>query len=229
MPAAPDDNHAAHMDGIYRYQRSIYDASRKFYLLGRDALLDGLKPPAGARVLEVGCGTGRNLILAARRYPLVRFYGFDISKLMLETAQANINKAGMASRIKLAQGDASNFNPDAVFGLPTFERVYISYAVSMIPPWRLALEQALNAVGPGGSLHVVDFGQQTGLPPWFKSGLHAWLAKFTVEPRAELEAELAMLAKRTGSTLSFQHLYRDYAHLAVVTKPDAAPLLKPAS
>ena len=218
MAAAPDD-HAAHMDGIYRTQRYIYDATRKYYLLGRDRMLEGLTPPTGARVLEAGCGTGRNLILAARRYPLVRFYGFDISKMMLETAQANITRAGMASRIRLAQGDASNFNADAMFGLPTFERVYISYALSMIPPWREALEQAFNAVGPGGSLHVVDFGQQGGLPPWFKSGLHAWLAKFTVEPRAGLEAEMTALAKRTGATLAFQHLYRDYAHLAVMTKP----------
>ena len=194
MAVPSGDDHAAHMDGIYRYQRSIYDATRKFYLLGRDRMLDGLKPPTGARVLEVGCGTGRNLILAARHYPLVRFYGFDISKMMLETAAKNIARAGMASRIKLAQGDASNFNADAMFGLPTFERLYISYAVSMIPPWQAALEQALAAVGPGGSLHVVDFGQQSELPPWFKAGLHGWLAKFTVEPRAGLEAELSALA-----------------------------------
>lgn len=214
--------HADHMDGIYRYQRYIYDLTRKFYLLGRDQMIGGLQPPTGARVLEVGCGTGRNLILAARRYPLVRFYGFDISQMMLETAAANIERAGLKSRIKLAQGDASNFNAEEMFGIPTFERVYISYAVSMIPPWKEALAAALNAVGPGGSLHVVDFGQQAALPAWFKGGLHAWLAKFSVEPRAELEAELSALAKQSGATLSFQHLYRDYAHLAVVTKPEKA-------
>jgi len=220
--AAELDPHAAHMDGIYRHQRYIYDATRKFYLLGRDRMIEGLQPPTGARVLEVGCGTGRNLILAARRYPLVRFHGFDISKMMLETAQANIDKAGLKSRIRLAQGDASNFNADAMFGIPTFERVYISYAVSMIPPWREALTQALAAVGPGGSLHIVDFGQQVDLPGWFKGGLQGWLAKFSVEPRAELEAELNALAQRTGASLKFQHLYRDYAHLAVITKPDVA-------
>lgn len=222
MGESRGETHADHMDGIYRYQRSIYDLTRKFYLLGRDRMIEGLQPPTGARVLEVGCGTGRNLILAARRYPLVRFYGFDISKMMLETAASNIEKAGLKSRIRLAEGDASNFDPEAMFGLPTFERVYISYAISMIPPWREALAAALDAVGPGGSLHVVDFGQQTELPAWLKGGLHAWLAKFSVEPRAELEAELAKLARQAGATLSFQHLYRDYARLAVVTKPEKA-------
>lgn len=220
--AGETETHAAHMDGIYRTQRYFYDATRKYYLLGRDRMIEGLQPPTGARVLEVGCGTGRNLILAARRYPLVRFYGFDISKMMLETAAANIEKAGLKSRIKLAQGDASIFDTDAMFGIPTFERVYISYAVSMIPPWREALAQALKAAGPGGSLHIVDFGQQAGLPSWFKGGLHAWLAKFSVEPRADLEAELLKLAQQAGATLDFKHLYRDYAHLSVVTKPEKA-------
>ena len=60
-------DHRAHMDGIYRYQRYIYDLTRKYYLLGRDRLLADLEPPDGGTILEIGCGTGRNLVLAARR------------------------------------------------------------------------------------------------------------------------------------------------------------------
>jgi S-adenosylmethionine-diacylgycerolhomoserine-N-methlytransferase len=216
-----NDSHADHMDGIYRYQRYVYDATRKFYLLGRDRMLDQLKPPPGGTVLEVGCGTGRNLILAARRYPSARFYGFDISKMMLETAAANVATAGLSDRITLAQGDASNFSGALLFRVTAFDRVYISYAVSMIPPWTAALDQAYAAVAPGGEVHIIDFGQQTELPSWFRAGLHAWLAKFSVEPRASLEDELKAIAKRTGGQLAFTHLYRDYAHLAVLTKPAA--------
>ncbi len=61
------------MDRIYRHQRHIYDLTRKYYLLGRDALIRDLAPVPGDTVLEIGCGTGRNLILAARRYPDARF------------------------------------------------------------------------------------------------------------------------------------------------------------
>ena len=219
--AGSPDTHAALMDGIYRYQRHIYDASRKFYLLGRDAMVEGLQPPAGGSVLEAGCGTGRNLIMAAKRYRDAQFYGFDISQMMLETAQANVDGAGLSKRVVLAQGDASAFSGEAMFGVAAFDRVYISYAVSMIPPWQAAIAQAFAAVKPGGSLHIVDFGQQAELPGWFKAGLHGWLAKFTVTPRAELEAELTALAARTGARLEFKRLYRDYAQLAVVTKADA--------
>ena len=73
--SAGDSDHRAHMDGIYRYQRYVYDATRKYYLLGRDRMLDDLQPPADGSILEIGCGTGRNLVLAARRYPIARLYG----------------------------------------------------------------------------------------------------------------------------------------------------------
>jgi S-adenosylmethionine-diacylgycerolhomoserine-N-methlytransferase len=218
MGTSPGD-HADHMDGIYRYQRYIYDLTRKFYLLGRDRMVEGLAPPVEGTVLEVGCGTGRNIIVAAKRYPKAKFYGFDISRMMLETAQANIARAGCADRVTLAQGDASAFSSQGLFGVSAFDRVYISYAVSMIPPWQASLEQALAAVKPGGSLHVVDFGQQADLPGWFRAGLHAWLAKFSVEPRSALETELEMLAGREGARLRFEHLYRDYAQLGILTKP----------
>lgn len=213
------DDAGQHMDGIYRYQRYIYDVTRKYFLLGRDTLLDAMDPPAGGTVLEVGCGTGRNLIQAARRYPNTQVYGFDISTMMLETARANIESAGLSDRIKVAEGDATNFSSEELFGVSGFDRVFISYSLSMIPPWREAIAQGLNAVKPGGSLHIVDFGQQARLPGLFKKGLNAWLAKFSVEPRADLEQELQALANKTGCQLKFERILRDYAHHAVVSKP----------
>ena len=71
LPPSPafKANHAELMDGVYHWQRHIYDLTRKYYLLGRDRLIDGLEVPQGGTVLELGCGTGRNIILAARRYP----------------------------------------------------------------------------------------------------------------------------------------------------------------
>jgi S-adenosylmethionine-diacylgycerolhomoserine-N-methlytransferase len=207
------------MDAIYRYQRYIYDASRKYYLLGRDSLLDELAPPPGGTVLEVACGTGRNLIQAARRYPDARFYGFDISGAMLDTARRAIARKGLADRITVSEGDATAFSGKALFGVERFDRVFISYALSMIPPWRGALDQALGAVAPGGRLHIVDFGEQEGYPRWFRATLRAWLHKFSVEPRAELEAELERLAAQSGTRLTLKRLYRDYARGAVLEKP----------
>ena len=213
------DTAAGHMDAIYRTQRHIYDLTRKYYLLGRDRLIAGLDPPAGGTVLELGCGTGRNLIVAARRYPAARFFGIDISEEMLITARANVRKAGLVDRIRLAQGDASCVDTGAAFGEPAFDRVFISYALSMIPPWRETAAHAMALVKPaGGSLHVVDFGGQSGLPGWFGAGLRGWLAKFSVSPREDLEPVLAEVARGAGARLEFSRLYRVYARAAVVRR-----------
>jgi S-adenosylmethionine-diacylgycerolhomoserine-N-methlytransferase len=207
------------MDKIYRRQRHIYDFTRKFYLLGRDELIDGLAPPAGARVLEIGCGTGRNLIRAARLYPKIRGYGIDISEEMLTTARANIFRSGLDSCISVARGDATNFDPRALFGVEAFDRVFVSYALSMIPPWREALQHAGALVAPGGSLHIVDFGDQRDLPAAFRASLRRWLKMFCVEPRATLEAELRALAQARSLDLNFAPLYRRYAFLAALKSP----------
>jgi S-adenosylmethionine-diacylgycerolhomoserine-N-methlytransferase len=204
------------MDGVYRWQRHIYDITRKYYLLGRDRLIADLAPPPGGTVLEVGCGTGRNLIAAARRWPNARFYGFDISSVMLETARANIAKAGLSDRITLALGDATAFDAQAMFGVARFDRVFFSYALSMIPDWRAAITAGLAAMAPGGRLHVVDFGQQERLPGWVRAVLWRWLALFHVTARDSLRADLEAAAP---GRVRFTPLYRGYAWLMHAESP----------
>ncbi|POF34795.1 class I SAM-dependent methyltransferase [Roseibium marinum] len=211
------------MDGVYRRQRHFYDLTRKYYLLGRDLLIDELQPPAGGTVLELGCGTGRNLIAAARRYPQARFYGLDISRQMLDTAQTNIDKAGLTDRIVLVEGDAANPAATDPLGVPAFDRVFYSYTLSMIPIWREALAAGTNRLKDTGRIHVVDFGQQARLPGWFRTLLFAWLKSFHVTPRAELEAELQSLAGKTGTELKVRNLYRGYAQYAELRKAVTGP------
>lgn len=209
-------NHAELMDGVYRWQRHIYDLTRKYYLLGRDRLIDGLDVPQGGTVLELGCGTGRNIVLAARRYPEARFFGLDISAEMLETASAAIAREGLSGKVSLARGDATDFDARALFGIERFDRVFVSYSLSMIPGWGRTVSAALAALAPGGSLHVVDFGQQEGLPRWFRALLRGWLRKFHVTPRATLRDVLESESQRAGATFRFRTLYRGYAYLGVI-------------
>ncbi|RUW75250.1 MULTISPECIES: class I SAM-dependent methyltransferase [unclassified Mesorhizobium] len=209
-------SHAELMDGVYRWQRHIYDLTRKYYLLGRDRLISGLDVPPGGTVLELGCGTGRNIILAACRYPEARFFGLDISAEMLETASAAIARENLSGRVALARGDATDFDAGALFGVARFDRVFVSYSLSMIPGWEKTVSEALAALAPGGSLHVVDFGQQEGLPRWFRALLRGWLKKFHVTPRETLREVLESESRRTGASFHFRTLYRGYAWLGVI-------------
>ena len=142
-------SHASLMDGVYRHQRHIYDLTRKYYLLGRDRMLAGLDVPLDGTVLELGCGTGRNIVLAARRYPAARFFGLDISAAMLETAAANLARESIAGRATLAQGDATDFDAPKLFGRQRFDRVFISYALSMIPGWEKSDRPGAAVAGAG--------------------------------------------------------------------------------
>jgi S-adenosylmethionine-diacylgycerolhomoserine-N-methlytransferase len=211
--------HAERMDAVYRGQRHIYDLTRKYYLLGRDRLIARLDPPAGGTVLEVGCGTARNLIVAARRWPDAHFYGLDISDEMLTTARAKVAKAGLADRITLARADAASFDPKALFGLATFDRVFMSYTLSMIPPWEAAIAQAAAALAPGGRLSIVDFGQQEALPAAWRRLLFAWLGKFHVSPRANLRAALDEVAAAHGLFGRTASLHRGYTCAADLYRP----------
>jgi S-adenosylmethionine-diacylgycerolhomoserine-N-methlytransferase len=204
------------MNRIYRRQRHIYDVSRKWFLLGRDRLIEDLRPGAGAAVLEIGCGTGRNLIVAAQRYPNAQFFGIDVSTNMLTSAIEAIGQAGLSSRVRVAHADATAFDPLALFGRPRFERIMISYSLSMIPGWHAALDVALSLLASGGRLQVADFGGQEGLPGWFRTLLRAWLAHFHVTPRDTLEARLSSLTVCTGAKLVIERPYRGYVQYALV-------------
>ncbi len=213
---------SALMDNIYRRQRHFYDVTRKYYLLGRDRLIAELAPPEGGIVLEIGCGTGRNLIKAAKRYPHALFYGLDISAEMLITARAEIKRAGLTDRVKVAQADATQFDPVDLFNRPRFDRVFFSYSLSMIPDWEGALTQGYTVTAEGGRLVVVDFGEQKRLPRWFRRLLTWWLTLFHVAPRTDLGPAL----ERFGAT-ELKPIYRDYARIAEVPRNrDAHPIAK---
>lgn len=216
---APDlSDHGERMDAVYRTQRHFYDLTRKYYLLGRDRMIARLDARPGMNVLEIGCGTGRNLIEVARRYPATMLAGLDISSAMLESAQAATAKAGLDDRIILKQADASDFVATQPFGSRSFDRVFLSYTLSMIPSWEMALDEATQMLAPNGSLHIVDFGQQESLPAPFRHVLFAWLRHFHVAPRAALLPVLQDMAERKSLRLDFTPLWRGYTWAATLTR-----------
>ncbi|MGQ0567457.1 MAG: class I SAM-dependent methyltransferase [Gemmobacter sp.] len=209
-------SHAKLMDRTYRHQRLIYDITRRHFLLGRDRLIGELTPPRGGRILEIACGTGRNLARVRKLHPDCALFGVDISQEMLRTARSRLG-----DHAQLVLADACDLDGEHLFGKDGFDRVVLSYSLSMIPDWDRALRQAVAQLAPGGRLHVVDFGDQRGLPRWFRYLLRAGLARFHVAPRTDLMNRMQALANEQGLTLRFQGLYLDYAQYGVLSR---APL-----
>ena len=200
------------MDRMYRMQRYFYDLTRKYYLLGRDQLLDDMNIQRGERVLEAGCGTARNLIVLAKRHPDAMFYGLDASAAMLETAQAKADAAGVKN-LDLQTALADDFTADGTFELSEkFDKIFFSYSISMIPPWRESIENALNNVKRGGEVFIVDFYDQRDLPGPFRSFLKWWLMKFHVKFWPELMPYLESLPHN----VVIRPLFRRYSFIASI-------------
>ena len=169
------------------------------------------------RVLEVACGTGRNLSKVRKAWPGVRLYGLDISSEMLK----NSRKA-LGDDAKLGLGDACTFTSDSTFGeagldASGFDRVVLSYSLSMIPDWQGALDHAASRLASGGQLHIVDFGDLGGLPASFRAMLHAWLARFHVEARTDMAEAAARVAGERGLTLTTTRGRLGYFQLHVLS------------
>jgi len=217
-PASEGAEAAVLMNQMYRYQRYIYDFTRKPYLLGRDLMIKGLDVPVGGSVLEIGCGTGRNLIKAAQLYPQCKAYGLDISAEMLVTARQSIARASLGERVKVVQADATDFDAQSLFGRQAFERIFISYSLSMIPVWKQVLAEAAKNLTEGSNLHIVDFGTCEDLPKWFKAMLYAWLKKFSVFPREDLIDVASEIAQAQGLTCVASRPLKGYATMVVLSR-----------
>ncbi|MBV2143948.1 class I SAM-dependent methyltransferase [Falsochrobactrum sp. TDYN1] len=209
-------DHASLMDRVYRHQRHFYDATRKYYLLGRDTMIAGLVAPQDGSILEIGCGTGRNLVKTARLYPHANLFGIDISAEMLDTAQRAAQRAGIENRTWLERADAAQFDPHQLFQKSGFDRIFISYAVSMIPQWQSVIRESIRHLAPGGELHIVDFGDQARLPGWFRKALFTWLRWYHVTPHEELFTVCKDLAAEQGASANQQILHRGFVWIAVI-------------
>jgi S-adenosylmethionine-diacylgycerolhomoserine-N-methlytransferase len=195
------------MDQVYRRQRHVYDLSRKYFLFGRDILVKQLNARPDESVVEIGCGTARNLIGIARTYPGTRLYGLDASEQMLITAREAA--AHLGDRIRLRHGLAEELDA-AAFGEPMgFDHAIFSYSLSMIPDWRGALTAAAKAVRAGGRVHIVDFGDLKGMRELPEAMLRSWLARFHVSPRNDLlrAVERANRSDCTLKILPFRYAF----------------------
>jgi SAM-dependent methyltransferase len=133
-----DRRHQERMDRRYRYQRFIFDLTRKFILLGRERAITALRLQDARSALEIGCGTGRNLKLMADRHPALRLIGIDISG-NAEVGAPKIARARLDDRVTLQQGDAAG---------PTgrkAQRILMSYSLSMVPDWQRARRRDRDA------------------------------------------------------------------------------------
>jgi S-adenosylmethionine-diacylgycerolhomoserine-N-methlytransferase len=143
-------DHAHRLEQFYAPQAQGYDAFRERLLHGRRELIARLPVYAGARVIELGAGTGRNLEFFGER--LATFASVELVDLcpaLLEVARERLQER---RNVRLVDADAGEYRPAS----PP-DCAYFSYVLTMIPDWRRAIDNAIAMLAPGGTLGVVDF------------------------------------------------------------------------
>ncbi|MFO1484822.1 MAG: class I SAM-dependent methyltransferase [Verrucomicrobiaceae bacterium] len=148
------------LERYYQFHSRIYDATRWSFLFGREEMIRrAARVVFPRRILEVGCGTGRNLASLRRHFPAARITGVDLSGEMLAIAA---KKTGDGVTLLRRPYSAPVSEPGEGFDLVLF-----SYALSMFNPgWEQAIDAARADLMPGGCIAVIDF-SDTALV-WFR-------------------------------------------------------------
>lgn len=79
---------------------------------------------AGARIADVGCGTGQALIALARAFPAITATGYDTHLPSIEQARRAAAEAGVADRIGYETLDATAGLPESFDVITTFDVVH---------------------------------------------------------------------------------------------------------
>ena len=137
------DSRATEYDGHFGHGLAD-DFHKRLWL---DALARNVSPP-GARILDVGCGTGfLSLLLAELGFEVT---GVDFSEEMRGQARDKAHRLGL--NVDLHRGDAEAPEP----GLGLFDAVISRHVLWTMPDPQLAVSNWMKMVGPGGAVMVID-------------------------------------------------------------------------
>lgn len=126
--------------------------------------------PAGATVVDVGCGAGMDLLLAAKAVgPGGRAIGVDMTGGMLRKAETGAAAAGLAN-VELRQGDALELPLESA----SADLVLSNGVLNLAPDKRRAFSEVLRVLRPGGRFLYADIAVASELPETIRRDIDLW-------------------------------------------------------
>jgi arsenite methyltransferase len=177
---------AAEPDGEFHFHRGLaYAAEFLGYDAGELAALPadctasfaGVGNPlaigpihAGQTVLDIGCGAGMDLLLAAKRTgPDGHAIGVDMTDAMIERARKSVATSGLR-QVEIRKGDATSLPiPDC-----SIDVVNSNGVLNLVPEKELCFREIVRVLKPGGRLHLADITLDVELPQDARRDIDLW-------------------------------------------------------
>lgn len=139
----------AHESKLYSEFSHLYDlVFARFFYPRIATVIRALNIPPGAKVLELGVGTGLALSVYPRHCQVT---GVDLAPDMLEHAQERIARNGWRN-IQVMEGDAMDLKlPD-----DSFDYVTAFHVVSVVPDARRMMAEVQRVCKPNGTIVVIN-------------------------------------------------------------------------
>ncbi len=136
--------------------------------VGNPLRIDGVA--AGSPIVDVGCGAGMDLLLAARAVgPQGRAIGIDMTDAMLRKAEAAAAEAGV-SNVELRRGDALELPVES----GSVDAVISNGVLNLAPDKRRAFSEVLRVLRPGGRFLYADIVVASELPESIRRDIDLW-------------------------------------------------------
>jgi arsenite methyltransferase len=125
---------------------------------------------AGATVVDIGCGAGTDLLLAANAVgPGGRAIGIDMTDAMLRKAQAAAAGAALAN-VEVRRGDALELPIESA----SADFVISNGVLNLAPDKRRAFSEVLRVLRPGGRFLYADIVVASELPESIRRDIDLW-------------------------------------------------------
>jgi len=127
----------------------------------------------GETVLDIGCGAGMDLLLAAHRAGASgQAIGVDMTPSMLELAKRGAIKAGLWESVEVRRGMAEELPVES----ETVDVVISNGVLNLSPDKDRAFREVFRVLRPGGRLYLADVVVQRELSLAARSDVDLWAA-----------------------------------------------------
>jgi len=166
--------------------------------------LQGAALEPGEDVLDLGCGAGLDVLLAARRVgPHGAVYGLDMTDAMLALAQSHKRQAGIPN---------AHFLRGRIESIPlpanAVDVVMSNCVLNLSPDKEAALKEAFRVLRPGGRLSITDIVEYEPMPEALRASLEAWVG--CIAGAVPQDTYATLLARAGFEDVRFEtlHVYR---------------------